>query len=279
MNELNFGAAYGIFAGVMTKHVIGLPHAALLELKHTSRDVYLHGVRDGIEVYAHWDGGVQYVGSCSRTLNDALKEFDPLENEDAKSEPEERGPSEAESEVAEIEIYWSMDTGWKSIIRYCSGGQRAFPRQNVLSLAACEADAESAIVAGALADLAAEVTGEHVSLFSIKRKRDTAGRVVATWTNEDADIPQEFFVTEEPEVATDKPASPLRPETIAIREVASAILGVVDQRCGAEARAKPPRYEYLAALDTLEGIAHKLLDKHGAEAASNKREQTEAPSP
>lgn len=40
---------------------------------------YYAGIREGIEQYAHWKDGVQYVGSCGTTLNDALKRIDAEE--------------------------------------------------------------------------------------------------------------------------------------------------------------------------------------------------------
>jgi hypothetical protein len=40
---------------------------------------YYNGIREGIEQYAHWKDGVQYVGSCGTTLKDALKRIDSEE--------------------------------------------------------------------------------------------------------------------------------------------------------------------------------------------------------
>ena len=40
---------------------------------------YYAGIREGIEQYAHWKDGVQYVGTCGRTLKDALKDIDAEE--------------------------------------------------------------------------------------------------------------------------------------------------------------------------------------------------------
>ena len=34
---------------------------------------YYNGVRDGLEQYAHWRDGVQYVGTTGRTLKEALE--------------------------------------------------------------------------------------------------------------------------------------------------------------------------------------------------------------
>ena len=34
---------------------------------------YYQGVRDGLEQYAHWKDGVQYVGTTGRTLKEALE--------------------------------------------------------------------------------------------------------------------------------------------------------------------------------------------------------------
>ena len=37
---------------------------------------YYNGIREGIEQYAHWKDGVQYVGTCGTTLKDALARID-----------------------------------------------------------------------------------------------------------------------------------------------------------------------------------------------------------
>jgi len=34
---------------------------------------YYEGLREGIEQYAHWRDGVQYVGTCGTTLKTALE--------------------------------------------------------------------------------------------------------------------------------------------------------------------------------------------------------------
>ena len=41
---------------------------------------YYNGIREGIEQYAHWKDGVQYVGTCGTTLKDALARIDAEEN-------------------------------------------------------------------------------------------------------------------------------------------------------------------------------------------------------
>ena len=40
---------------------------------------YYNGIREGIEQYAHWKDGVQYVGTCGTTLKDALARIDAEE--------------------------------------------------------------------------------------------------------------------------------------------------------------------------------------------------------
>jgi predicted heme/steroid binding protein len=40
---------------------------------------YFAGVRDGLTRYAHWKDGVQYVGSCGKTLEKALAEVNEEE--------------------------------------------------------------------------------------------------------------------------------------------------------------------------------------------------------
>lgn len=42
-------------------------------------EAYYNGIREGIEQYAHWKDGVQYVGTCGSTLKDALKRIDTEE--------------------------------------------------------------------------------------------------------------------------------------------------------------------------------------------------------
>lgn len=42
-------------------------------------DGYYEGMRRGITLYAWWKDGVQYVGTCGRTLEQALKEVGDLE--------------------------------------------------------------------------------------------------------------------------------------------------------------------------------------------------------
>ena len=40
------------------------------------RAAYFRGIREGLQRYAWWKDGVQYVGSCGRTLQDAYKDVD-----------------------------------------------------------------------------------------------------------------------------------------------------------------------------------------------------------
>ena len=42
-------------------------------------EAYYNGIREGIEQYAHWKDGVQYVGTCGSTLKDALTRIDAEE--------------------------------------------------------------------------------------------------------------------------------------------------------------------------------------------------------
>lgn len=41
---------------------------------------YYNGIREGIEQYAHWKDGVQYVGTGGTTLKTALERIDAEEN-------------------------------------------------------------------------------------------------------------------------------------------------------------------------------------------------------
>lgn len=47
--------------------------------KQMMTKAYYNGIREGIEQYAHWKDGVQYVGTCGSTLKDALKRIDSEE--------------------------------------------------------------------------------------------------------------------------------------------------------------------------------------------------------
>jgi hypothetical protein len=40
---------------------------------------YYNGIREGIEQYAHWKDGVQYVGTCGTELKVALSRIDAEE--------------------------------------------------------------------------------------------------------------------------------------------------------------------------------------------------------
>lgn len=40
---------------------------------------YYNGIREGIEQYAHWKDGEQFVGTCGTTLKSALKRIDEEE--------------------------------------------------------------------------------------------------------------------------------------------------------------------------------------------------------
>ena len=42
---------------------------------------YYKGVREGVTMYAHWQDGVQYVGTTGRTLHQAIAELQQQEAE------------------------------------------------------------------------------------------------------------------------------------------------------------------------------------------------------
>ena len=50
--------------------------------KQLLNKAYHAGVREGIERFAHWRDGVQYVGTCGTTLKDAIKRIDAEELRD-----------------------------------------------------------------------------------------------------------------------------------------------------------------------------------------------------
>lgn len=37
---------------------------------------FVEGIKAGLTVYAHWEDGIQYVGTAGKTLAEALKEVD-----------------------------------------------------------------------------------------------------------------------------------------------------------------------------------------------------------
>ena len=47
--------------------------------KQALTKAYYNGIREGIEQYAHWKDGVQYVGTCGTTLKIALASIDKEE--------------------------------------------------------------------------------------------------------------------------------------------------------------------------------------------------------
>jgi len=40
------------------------------------REAFYAGLRQGVKLYAWWKDGVQYVGTCGRTLKDAIADID-----------------------------------------------------------------------------------------------------------------------------------------------------------------------------------------------------------
>lgn len=42
-------------------------------------EAYYNGIREGIEQFAHWKDGEQFVGTCGTTLKAALKRIDSEE--------------------------------------------------------------------------------------------------------------------------------------------------------------------------------------------------------
>lgn len=47
--------------------------------KQALTKAYYNGIREGIEQYAHWKDGEQFVGTCGTTLKTALKRIDEEE--------------------------------------------------------------------------------------------------------------------------------------------------------------------------------------------------------
>lgn len=42
-------------------------------MRHEPTRAYYNGLREGLERYAHWKDGVQFVGSCGTTLTAAIR--------------------------------------------------------------------------------------------------------------------------------------------------------------------------------------------------------------
>ena len=47
--------------------------------KQALTKAYYNGIREGIEQFAHWKDGEQFVGTCGTTLKSALKRIDEEE--------------------------------------------------------------------------------------------------------------------------------------------------------------------------------------------------------
>ena len=47
--------------------------------KQALTKAYYNGIREGIEQFAHWKDGEQFVGTCGTTLKTALKRIDEEE--------------------------------------------------------------------------------------------------------------------------------------------------------------------------------------------------------
>lgn len=50
-----------------------------LQLEMTK--AYYQGLREGLEMYAHWKDGVQYIGTTGRTLKEALAKVHTEQND------------------------------------------------------------------------------------------------------------------------------------------------------------------------------------------------------
>lgn len=49
--------------------------------EHERIKIYFDGVREGLWKYAHWQDGVQYVGTMGTTLKEAVAKVDKEESE------------------------------------------------------------------------------------------------------------------------------------------------------------------------------------------------------
>jgi predicted heme/steroid binding protein len=50
-------------------------------LQLTQTRAYYQGIREGIERYAHWNNGTQYVGTTGRSLREAINSINQEESE------------------------------------------------------------------------------------------------------------------------------------------------------------------------------------------------------
>jgi len=53
------------------------PYEKTLRIENLKR--YYSGLKSGVEMYAHWKDGVQYVGTCGKTLRTAIIELNKEE--------------------------------------------------------------------------------------------------------------------------------------------------------------------------------------------------------
>ena len=63
--------------GVFDEHIERLKGCQMNHAMLTR--AYYNGIREGIEQYAHWKDGVQYVGTCGTELKVALSRIDAEE--------------------------------------------------------------------------------------------------------------------------------------------------------------------------------------------------------
>jgi hypothetical protein len=47
-----------------------------IELRRFRVDTFFEGKKSGVNEFAHWKDGVQYVGTCGKTLKSALEEIE-----------------------------------------------------------------------------------------------------------------------------------------------------------------------------------------------------------
>lgn len=52
------------------------------ELAERTTQSFYQGLRQGVQMYAHWKDGVQYVGTTGKTLEKALADIAVLEEKD-----------------------------------------------------------------------------------------------------------------------------------------------------------------------------------------------------
>lgn len=56
-----------------------MTYETILKIQHLKS--FYSGIKEGVTMFAHWKDGVQYVGTCGKSLSTAIKELNIEEEE------------------------------------------------------------------------------------------------------------------------------------------------------------------------------------------------------